>query len=264
MGGGDPYQTFAGVLQQLKADPKNQGIDDATLFEAAKNVTAVTNPEMKMMMQFYEKMSAIEERLYATDKGAGTKITIAGMQSSDKRRGQDMTMAEKAADRNERAWATKYTRDTIARAKNVATQVKDQYQTLAEQRRTIMDQVAILKAQYGGMAPKQMLDPLAAQLTQANDALHKFWMSNPGLPKPSEIVNEPEMPDSFAAPEDAGAKGRDTTFDADEKAAQTQTPAAQSTNGKVKWTNGAPTATDAKGNKVKWDGKKWVPVQKAQ
>jgi hypothetical protein len=278
----DPLVRLRAMAQALKA--ANPHADNATLAEALDRQIATVKglaPEDKALMQAQIALMNAQARYYAVDRNndtrrdiadraADTRLTVADRTNSTRRDIASQTnqtrrdvagetndtrrdiagetnqtrrdvAGQAEAGRNARAGAAEAGRNSRAAARIDASKadagVKAQYKSLMAQRAEIKDKIAAFQNGTPGAPKKEEVAQLQGKLQQLDSQVSALWSRNPNLPRPSELDREP----GGAAPSPAAA---------------TTAPAA----GGIP--EGAPTATDAQGNKVYWDGKAWLPAPK--
>jgi len=256
----DPQQTLRAIATRIKqANPK---MDNATLFQAVTQTVGLMGkfvPEQRLQLQAELQIANINQRADAAiqraqsaqqvaEIRAESARQIADMRAEVARRGQDVT----ARGQDVRAETSQRGQDLAHgdRAAGLAVKIdqykgrgapanqadKLEYKTMMAERMRVSDEIQQLNAQ-GKVGGKDYAE-LNKRKQAIDDRLVKFWQTRKdSLPPPSDLLKDTGTP--AAAGDQAGK----------------EIPLASA------GTAEGPTATDDKGNKVKWDGKAWVPVQ---
>jgi len=240
-------------------------MDNATLFQAVTQTVGLMGkfvPEQRLQLQAELQIASINQRADAAiqraqsaqqvaEIRAESARQIADMRAEVARRGQDVTQRgqDVRAGTQERGQDLQHgdrlaainARIDAAAKKNPASAAA--YKTLAAERQGIKDEMAAIL--NSPSFDQKKLDAVNAKLQAANKKIVDYWSRNQELPRPSEL-------DGMGGGAPTAAPGSPAPPAGGDQAGK-EIPIAGADEG--------PTATNAQGQKVKWDGKAWVAVQ---
>ena len=249
----DPVARLRQIAQALKR--ANPGADDLTLATAlqqqidmmkglAPDDRAALMAETQVMRIQAQSDQAVQRANNQTEIAnirAQTAQEVADVRAAASRYGADSRSNTAGQNREAAMERTVYTQNAIDRRAAQAAVTHVDAKAKAAQYKKIMAARAQLKdaiSTASGVATPAQQQQLAALDQQAI----KFWSANNWLPRPSEL-------DRMGA-DQAQAGG-----------AATPSSGAPAPVPNIEPSAPKPTATDAKGNKVEWNGQNWVPMK---
>lgn len=235
-------QLLTQIAQSIKQ--RSPGMDPLTLFEAVKQqiglMTALSNTQKQQLVYAVDQFKAQNSQQIAANhdaqSGANTVTRVEGQKDiADKhdQTSRDNTKAKIAAalqqtqariaDADSRL---KQTQDAIGARQDKSLQGRATQKVQTERLGLLRTQLAQAKQKLSQAAASADSTAIAAAQQQVNSALQNIATFQ------QKVIGQGGAPGGQASPPDAGGAGQ----------------------------AGGPTATDAKGNKVQWNGTAWVPA----